>query len=112
MTEEELRQAIEGESKEFKFNFEYTDELRKSIIRTGRISSHEKSRRAKSIQLIDLQNFCRELFESMKVLGLIQGDLSCDAAKSIMQMVVANLGSERCETVSCILLAQIWDTRS
>lgn len=107
ITEEEFNMALHSELAEYYSAISmcvqerYTGDLLKSIIRTEYVSCHDLYRHAKSMQFSDLQNLCRRFFEQMKIVALIQGNLTEDAAKSIMLSVETNLGCGRIENVSC-----------
>lgn len=78
---------------------EYAIDLRTSIIRVGHASYHEKFRCAKLIEFDDMLKFCRQFFKQMKITAHIQGNLTVDQAKAIIQTVETNLGCEKIEEV-------------
>lgn len=101
ITEEELRNATQNaydsDSNAFTLKY-YATELRTAIIRPGYLPSCDAdSYFAKSIQLSEMQDFCRKSFSRLKIFALIQGNLCVIAAKSIMQMVEINLDCGRIE---------------
>lgn len=110
VTEEELRKNIHHEL-DVGVCY-YAMELRSSIARAEHVLCHEQFRMAKSIQLSDMQEFCRKYFKQMKIVGLIQGNLSEDAAKSIMQLVETNLGCGIIEDVSLVVKSFLHHHRS
>lgn len=107
VTEEELRNAIQNafitDCDASSVNY-YAKQLRTSIIRPNYLlkpSCDANFRFAKSIQLSDFQQFCQRFFKQMKIVALIQGNLSEEAAKSIVQVAETNLDSGKLEEVSC-----------
>lgn len=106
-TEDELCNAIDDvkNAKRNKFDFlcgEIAADIRKSIIRVGHVTSVDKFSCAKSIEFAEMQNVLREFLKSVKIIGLIQGNLSVEQAKTIMQTVETNLQDEKIEEVSRI----------
>lgn len=99
VTEEELRENIYHDLNMWTY---YAVDVRTSIIQTGHALCHDKFRHAKSTTLSEMQVFCHEYFKQMKIVALIQGNLSETAAKSIMQMVETNLGCGKIEDVSVL----------
>lgn len=78
----------------------YIMPLRTSIIQTWHASYHEKFRLARLINSRDMQQFCRQFFKQNKILALVQGNMSDEEAKSIVQMVEADLGCVKIGDVS------------
>lgn len=101
VTKEEFQNAIEKENGLGLGDF--PADLRTNIIRVGHVLRHDKFRCTKSLKLSDIQHFSRQLFKQLKIVALIQGNLTAEEAKSIMRTVESNLGCEKIEDVSGIL---------
>lgn len=81
----------------------YTGDILRSIILTEHVTYHERYRRAKQTQFSDMQHFCRHFFEQAKIRALIQGNLSGEAAISILQTFETNFGSKKIAHVSYVM---------
>lgn len=51
--------------------------------------------------------FCRQFFKQMKIIAHIQGNLTEDQAKAIIQTVEINLGCEKIEEVRWIFKVEV-----
>lgn len=80
----------------------YASELRESIIQAKRVLCHDKFRVAKTIQLSEMQEFCRQYIKQMKIVALIQGNLNEANATSIIQKVETVLGCKKIKEVSLV----------
>lgn len=75
------------------------NDIRMSIIRVGYASTLDIFRCMKSIEFTEMQDFCRQIFDQMKIFALIQGNITEDGAKAIMQTVEINLGCAKIDEV-------------
>lgn len=105
VTEEELEVAIK-QTETYQNYYAlcphyYIMPIRTSIIQTWHASYYEKFRLARLIKSRDtMQQFCRQFFKQIKILALVQGNLSGEEAKSIVLMVEADLGCVKIDDVS------------
>lgn len=106
ITEEEFNRALQSELHDYytiismRVQEYYTGDLLESIIRSEYPSCHDIYHIAKSMRLFDMRNLCQQFFKQMKILALIQGNLTAEEAKSIMRTVETSLSCGKMEKVS------------
>lgn len=107
VTEEELDVVMRNDIEYYENYFTpnlypeyYAKPLRATIIQTWHASYYEKYLLTKSFKTRDVQQFCRQFFKQLKIIGLIQGNMSEETSKSIVQTMEADLGCGKIDDVS------------
>lgn len=76
------------------------DRMIKYFTCDDNISGLEMKRMLRQIQLDDLTAFVRDMWKQMKIVAIIQGNLTEPMAQSIMQTVLTNVNCEKVIDVS------------
>lgn len=75
-------------------------ELRLTIIQSYHQPLTAKYQRLRTIKFADLQQFCREFCEKVRIKAIMQGNITEDHALNIMQNVLKDLNIRKVEDVS------------
>lgn len=74
--------------------------LRLCVLEAHQVSLIEKKEVLKTLEFEDFQLFCREFLKEVRIESLMQGNLTEDSAKSIMQNVLKILQCHKIKDVS------------
>lgn len=105
--ERDFRSVVQKTLRAFRKNFTskykeiyLTEELRSNVIRSHQMLSVEKVRRLRTIKFVDMQKYWRRYCGEMRMIALMQGNLTSDTAKSIMHAAAASLQCDKIQDVS------------
>lgn len=80
------------------------EHLRLCVLEAHQVSLIEKKKILKTVKFEDFQQFCHEFLKEIRIESLMQGNLTEDSAKSIMQNVLKGLQCHKIKDVSILSL--------
>lgn len=89
--------------------YEVVDELNNALLCAHSIPTFETKRQWRQIRMDDLKTFCRDLCTQMKIIALMQGNVTEEIARSIMQTTLANLDCGKIDNVSFLFILIFFD---
>lgn len=80
--------------------YEEANGLTYALVCAHAVSKFEMKRNLRQIRLDDLKTFCCDLWKQMKIIALIQGNITEETAQSIMQITLTNSNCGKIDNVS------------
>lgn len=81
-----------------------SDDLRLTVASTHHMLMNEKNKYLRSLKFTNFQDFCRDFCKQMRVIALMQGNITELHAKSIMQNVLNALNFDEVKDVSILFI--------
>lgn len=100
--EHKMQTAIDGykEGLDMEGGSATVDRLISTLVCARYVSKFAIKEQLRQMRLDDLRTFCRDLWMQMKVIALIQGNMTEETAQSIMQTTLTNVDCAKIEDVS------------
>lgn len=76
------------------------DGLTYALVCVHSVSTFEIKQHVRRIQMDDLKTFCRDLWKQMRVIAIMQGNMTEEIAQSIMQTTLTNINCGKIDDVS------------
>lgn len=87
--------ALDGQAQ-----YAVADGLTHALVCVHSVSTFEMKQQLCQIQMDDLKAFCEDLWKQMKIIAIMQGNMTEETAQSIMQTTLSNINCGKIDDVS------------